>query len=350
MNELKKGDTTTMNGVPYKVASVSGEGILLERIPAEPPTVRVAVYQDDKGLWWSDVIDGEIEVHGITFTIIPATGAVVGPQPKWIEQLRVYAKNAQDGFCRDDKEWRRWGNLLSIIPAEQASEFCGCMPCETCRCFPCKCDDTADAIKRLNDEMSRQDCSSQVMVDGNDLALVIAAAEQVAHGYLPPAVVEGEDAKLGDHYDPENPPVENGEPSPQWLIDAVEKEQDWPYDPDLAAITLPSDEQLQEWGVEVVGFRAPEKGEAFITKHAVSQETNQLFLGKECANGKRLIVEQVEQPTLDNPECAKCAALENALQALLDEQNGPSLIRDATSWYAAVKRANELLTPPAKED
>lgn len=35
--------------------------------------------------------------------------------------------------------------------------------------------------------------------------------------------------------------------------------------------------------------------------------------------------------------------LERALQALLDEQNGPPLLRDAAAWEAAVRRAQDVL-------
>lgn len=42
----------------------------------------------------------------------------------------------------------------------------------------------------------------------------------------------------------------------------------------------------------------------------------------------------------------RCYALENALQALLDEQKGPPLLRDAERWERAVVRAQKLLREP----
>ena len=47
-------------------------------------------------------------------------------------------------------------------------------------------------------------------------------------------------------------------------------------------------------------------------------------------------------------QATEIAALKSALEDLMDEQNGPPLIRDAALWQAAVDNAGQVLT--GKED
>lgn len=156
-----------------------------------------------------------------------------------------------------------------------------------------------DEITALRAEVARLKSTGRVVADEPEYVAEVRESvaairhcknDQLRHRFvdkilaLLPAPREAEDNKQQCRLPRDLEPTD-----PQWLRRAVAGGEAWASDPDLDDITLPSDEQLKEWGVKVVGFRVTRPGDRYLWGNALRVDTSV------CEGAcKRLIVADAE--------------------------------------------------------